>query len=384
MKGVESVKKLGKKIKHFLLTVLILVGVGTAGFFGYKLYQRIQMQRNRPALVKAKDGTNTNAAWLKLSAYQRNLRDNYSFIYKTANYVPPRTWVGKDVVIPGLVSTKSYNFKTKKWDTADSMTPQGITIADKYILLTAYDGAHEHASVVYVLDKRNGHYLKTIQIKGQPHLGGIAYDPIGKNIWITGSMGKSSALMSFSLTTLKKYSEKNHIPIQYNHQIAIPSMEKASTIAYYDSQIFVGFFNMYGRGKVASYPIARSGKNKNSITSNEIKSVTGSVAWSDPSGETTMDKQIQGFAIYDGKIFLSQSYGGQDSKLYIFPTTALNALDEKNAERVINMPPYLEQIIAYKGQLLCVFESASKEYARPDITVMDRILSININSLFGV
>ena len=41
----------------------------------------------------------------------------------------------------------------------------------------------------------------------------------------------------------------------------------------------------------------------------------------------------------------------------------LDALDEKNAELVIDMPPYLEQITAYKGQLLCIFESGSKQYA---------------------
>ncbi|MCT7840753.1 MAG: hypothetical protein N4Q43_02425, partial [Lactobacillus crispatus] len=128
---------------------------------------------------------------------------------------------------------------------------------------------------------------------------------------------------------------------------------------------------------------ARSGKNRGSITNNEVKSVTGTLQWSDPTGETSMDKQIQGIAIYQNKIFLSQSYGSGDSKLYVFPTSALNALDEKNAELVITMPPYLEQITAYKGQLLCVFESGSKIYARPEIVVMDRILSVNINALFG-
>ena len=45
------------------------------------------------------------------------------------------------------------------------------------------------------------------------------------------------------------------------------------------------------------------------------------------------------------------------------------------------MPPYLEQITVYRGQLLCLFESASSQYARQDITVMDRTLSVNINAL---
>ncbi|RVU71440.1 MULTISPECIES: YncE family protein [Lactobacillus] len=376
-------KKIGKKLLHILGAILIIAAVGTGGYFGYEWFQDQQFWHNRPQLVKAKDGTNTSAAWQNFATYQKKLRQHYSFINRASTYVPPRTWDGKDAIIPGLRTTKSYNFKTKKTDTAEAMTPQGITVAGKYLLLTAYDGDHVHASVVYVLDKKTGKYLKTLQVPGKPHLGGIAYDPIAKNIWVTGSMGESSALMSFSLAALKKYHPAKRMPIEYNHRISIPSIERASAVTYYDNQLFVGFFNMYGRGRVAGYTIARSGKHKGSITNNEIKSVTGTVSWSDPTGETSMDKQIQGLAIYDNKIFLSQSYGSGDSKLYIFPSTAVNALDEKNAEKVIIMPPYLEQITAYKGQLLCIFESGSKQYAKRDLVIMDRILSLNINALFS-
>lgn len=380
---MHILKKIGKWVLRLLLTILILAGLGTAGYFGYQWYQMKCLDDARPKLVMVKDGTNTNAAWYTKSFYNQQLRRKYPFINKVSNYVPPRTWDGKDVAIPGLIKTKSYDFVEKKYNTATAMTPQGIAIAKKYILLTAYDGDHTHASVIYMLNKKTGKYLKTIQVRGRPHLGGIAYDPVSQNVWITGSIGKSSALMSFPLKEAISYDESSHQPIKYNHSIAIPTLEKASTVTYYDNQLFVGFFNMYGRGRVASYTIARSGKNKNSITNNEIKSVTGTVSWSDPSGVTSMNKQVQGIAIYQNKIFLSQSYGSGDSKLYIFPTTALNELDEKNAELVIDMPPYLEQITAYRGQLLCVFESGSKLYAKPDIMIMDRILSININALFG-
>ncbi|AEG41279.1 YncE family protein [Lactobacillus kefiranofaciens] len=376
-------KKIGRFIFHLFLMFLVLTGLGVGGYYGFQWLEQRQMLKERPKLVTAKDRTNTSAAWHNLANYQKALRGKYSFINKVSNYVPPRTWDGKDAVIPGLISTKSYDFKAKKYNTATAMTPQGIAVADKYILLTAYDGDHQHASVIYVLNKKTGKYIKTIQVAGRPHLGGIAYDPVAKNIWVTGSLGKSSALASFSLKKLQQYDEAKHLPIKYNHQIAISAVEKASTVTYYDGQLFVGFFNMYGRGKVAAYTIARSGKNKDSITNNEVKSVTGTLQWSDPTGETSMDKQIQGIAIYQDKIFLSQSYGSGDSKLYVFPTSALNALDEKNAELVIDMPPYLEQITAYKGQLLCVFESASRIYAKPHIVVMDRILSMNINALFG-
>lgn len=376
-------KRVRKIILRLGLAVLILGAAGIAGYYGYNWWQDQQMQKARPKVVKAQDGTNTNAAWHNFDEYQKQLREKYSFVNKVSNYVPPRTWDGKDAVVPGLVSTKSYDFSKKKFDTAHSMTPQGIAVAEKYLLITAYDGEHKHASVIYVLNKKTGKYIKTVQIKGKPHLGGIAYDPVAKNIWLTGSLGGNSALMSFSLKTLKSYNDKTHMPIEYNNQISIPTIERASALTYYDNQLFVGFFNMYGRGHVASYTISRSDAHKGTITNNEIKAVTGKVTWSDPTGDASMDKQIQGIAIYDNKIFLSQSYGSGDSKLYIFPTTALDALDEKNAEKVIDMPPYLEQITAYKGQLLCLFESGSKLYAKPNIVVMDRILSLNINALFG-
>lgn len=382
-KGAAVLKKLGRIVLRLIVILLIIAGIGTGGYYGYQWLQEQEMLRNRPKVIKAKDGTSTSAAWLNYKNYQKYLRQNYSFINKVSNYVPPRTWDGKDFIIPGLLSTRSYDFKTKKYDTATAMTPQGIAVAGKYILLTAYDGDHVHASVIYVLNKKTGKYIKTIQVPRRPHLGGIAYDPIAKNIWVTSSVGKSSALASFSLKKLKAYKTGSRMPIKYDHQIAIPAVEKASTVTYYDGQLFVGFFNMYGRGKVAAYTIARSGKNDGSITNNEVKSVTGTLQWSDPTGETTMDKQIQGIAIYQDKIFLSQSYGSSNSKLYVFPTTALKELDEKNAELVLEMPPYLEQITAYKGQLLCVFESGSKLYAKPKVVVMDRILSMNINALFG-
>lgn len=62
----------------------------------------------------AKDGTSTSPAWHNFANYQKALREKYPFINKVANYVPPRTWDGKDFVLPGLVATKSYDFKTKR------------------------------------------------------------------------------------------------------------------------------------------------------------------------------------------------------------------------------------------------------------------------------
>ena len=238
--------------------------------------------------------------------------------------------------------------------------------------------------MISVLAKKTGRYLRTIQVPGRPHLGGIAYDPVARNVWITGSDSDGSALLSFSMKALNEaVAKKSTQPITYNHAISLPTIERASTVTYYDDQLFVGFFNMYDHGKLAGYPIARSGPFKGSIASYRIKAVTGDVEWSDGNGSSTMDRQIQGVAFYQDLIILSQSYGSKSSRLYIFPFSALHDLDEKNAQTVIETPPYLEQLYANDGQLLMLFESGSKAYARPTITVMDRLLSVNINALLG-
>lgn len=88
-------------------------GLGLGGYYGYQWWQNQELQKTRPTVVKAKDGTNINAAWHKLPAYQKELRQRYSFINKTANYVPPRTWDGKDAVIQVSFQLKAIILKLK-------------------------------------------------------------------------------------------------------------------------------------------------------------------------------------------------------------------------------------------------------------------------------
>lgn len=369
-----------------ILIALCLYGGYKAVYPYYQTWQRQQELLNkRPAVKKASDGTSTSAAWHSLKVFHQNLKKNYSFLYRAAYETPSATSVGRDFIVPGLVATDSYDYQQKKLTTSRDMTPQGIAVVQNYLLIAAYDGGHRHASVIYVLDKKTGKFLKTIRLSGKPHLGGIAYDSKGMQIWVTSSKDGQSALATFSLAKLIEYvaSAKKTDSLVYDQEIPITKMASASALCYYADQLFVGYFNNEGRGKVSSYKIARNGQYKNSITTSEISSVDESISWSDPDGSTSMNKQIQGIAISGDKIFLSQSYGGGDSKLYIFPITAISNLDEKNATQVVRFPPYLEQITAYQGQLICVFESGSRQYARDSITVMDRTLSVNISALLN-
>ena len=381
-------KKFLKILFKLVLILGIAAGVAYGGYYGYQQYQKREQAKatftSRPDVEKAKDGTSISPGHHNLAYFKRQLNEKYPDVYSAAYETPRASKIGSSVVIPGQVVTPSYDFNKKKVTDADSMTPQGLTVAGKYLLISAYDSTHNHRSVIYCLDKKTGKYLKTIQVPGAPHLGGVAYDPVAKNIWVTGSQDDSSALMSFSLKKLEKYSyNKKKQPIEYDNVISLPTIERASCVTYYDNQLFVGFFNTDGQGQIASYPIARSGDFKGTITSDQIKAVTGQVSWALGSGSASMDRQIQGIAFYQNWIILSQSYGSKDSKLYFFPISALNNLDEGNAEKVVIMPPYLEQIYVQNGQLLMLFESGSKAYARDQIMIIDQILSANINALLG-
>lgn len=370
-----------KLLKHLLV---LLLAAGAAGFLAYHYYQQKQTQAQfyaRPAVKLAKDGTNINPVWQSAAAYRHRLHKKYPDLYVAAFKTPKSSPIGFNAVVPGLSRTKSLDLTSGKVKSGSAMTPQGLVAAGPYLLISAYDGRHQQASVIYCLDKQTGSYLKTIQVPGKPHLGGLAYDPVGKNIWLTGENSSGSALMAIPLAAIRKHQGEK--TIAYQQVINLPTLERASTVTYFDNQLFVGFFNTYDRGKVAAYPLARSGTFKNSIASDRIKSVTGQATWSMGAGSTTMDRQIQGIAFYHDLILLSQSYGSQDSKLYIFPVSAINNLDEKNAQKVISFPPYLEQVAVQNGQLLCLFESGSKLYARKEIMVMDRILSVNIMALLG-
>ena len=372
---------------HFfgiIIFILIICG-GVGGGIYYYQQHHIQASFNaRPPLVKAKDGTSISPGHHSLDAYKKRLKKDYPQLYTATYNVPKTTKVGSDVVIPGQVITRAYNQEKNRLVNSSTMTPQGLTIAKNYLLITAYDSLHQSNSVIYVLNKDTGKYIKTVYLPGHPHLGGIAYDPVGEKIWVTITSDDEAALASFSLQQLQNYSyQKNKKLLSYDDVIALPTIQKASCVTYYDDQLFVGFFNEYGNGQLAAYPIARQNPFKNSITSDQIKAVTGKVAWSSGSGSATMDRQIQGIAFYDNYIILSQSYGSKNSKLYFFPLSAINNLDEENAEKVIEMPPYLEQIDVTGDQLLMIFESGAKAYAKNNIMVMDRIISANINSLIG-
>lgn len=60
--------------------------------------------------------------------------------------------------IPGLNETETLSLATGKIVKSQTMTPQGIALTDKYVLISAYSHDHQNHSVIYMLDRQTHRY----------------------------------------------------------------------------------------------------------------------------------------------------------------------------------------------------------------------------------
>ena len=153
-------KRFLKILFKLILILAIIAGASYGGYYGYQQYQKREQAKatftSRPDVEKAKDGTSISPGHHNLAYFKKLLNEKYPDVYSAAYETPRASKIGSSVVIPGQVVTPSYDFNKKKLTEADTMTPQGLTVAGKYLLITAYDSTHTHRSVIYCLDKKTG------------------------------------------------------------------------------------------------------------------------------------------------------------------------------------------------------------------------------------
>ena len=68
------------------------------------------------------------------------------------------------------------------------MVPQGITLMDNYILVSAYNSNSYTNSICYVIDQ-NGKLINMVYLDNPSHVGGLAYDKENDLVWIPGEKG---------------------------------------------------------------------------------------------------------------------------------------------------------------------------------------------------
>lgn len=417
-------------IKKLVITLIIFSALF---YLGYRLYSYVRyayFYRSEHEEYSKEFKTNTNAIYSK-AYFMKTLQKYGVRDSREAQLVYEDSYI-----IPGLMSTRTM-IDSEHFATCTSMTPQGVCVAGPYLLISAYCSTGKHNSVIYVINKSNHEFVKEIVLRGRPHVGGIAYDPIHKNVWFCDYSGKKQTayVSAFSIADLRKYDiKKNKKPIHYKASIPIYSLQRTSFLDYSNKKLYVGHYE-------------NSLSSLTTIQSFTIDDLTGEIVSSDvyqwdtseredvilPSKVMTIKSRIQGFTINRYKSALSTSYGILPSRVMIYdnnnevkaasgtassgsseqvssgasgngvagtgnsdaesvsggasgstssdaeldgePDDSLRYLDDPNS--TYNLPPMLEQISDYDGRLYLCFESAAYAYRARLNRKMDRILVVD-------
>jgi hypothetical protein len=255
---------------------------------------------------------------------------------------------------------KSVFFKLKFHDIEVS---QGLCIIKEKIYITCYK-IDNTTSCVIEFDM-NGNRLRTIDLHNRSHVGGISYDEKHNLVFICDTNGKVSSYSynsfekkkSFEIANTKgeKLIEKNKLVCSY--------------LTCFDNKLFVGSFNLRSSGVVKVFDITRE---ENGISLNYKY-------------DFKVPKKTQGLTFYnkDDKtyLFISKSYGRKSSSninIYLFDYEKREYLSK---DKIIKIPPMLEQITTLEDELVLLFESSSFKYRDTCKYIVDELVSLDIKKI---
>lgn len=287
------------------------------------------------------------------------------------------------ITIPGLEATRTMTENQGgKIEMCTSMTPQGLAIARDYILVSAYCHTHKHNSVVYVLDKNTHKYLKTIVLKDKDHVGGLAFDKEHQMIWVSTSHDDRAAASAFSLQNLEVYDfDEMETSMVYTYDYDLYTLERDSFMSYGDGYLYIGHFSRNETSVVQRFKIEDNGALKTS--SGAELGIDKDIAI--PDDVKKIPKKIQGFAIYEDKVILTQSYGITRSSLLVYNySDVMHRTQKKYTLNKITLPQKLQQIYIDGTDVYILFESAAYAYSAQPMPKVDRILKLHLNEVLKV
>lgn len=282
------------------------------------------------------------------------------------------------ITIPGLKQCPSINYGNKKKSTCTSITPQGITVCEKYIFISAYCHAHKHNSVIFELERRSGKLVKEIVLGDLTHVGGLAYDKLHEVLWIAsevpaskgGKLIRRAGVASIRQTEIDQYDfNKKKEPIAYSAKSAT-MFPRASFITYYSGYIFSGYWvkNKNASSNAAGFRIMPDGVTIDSKPT-MIASIPG---------------RVQGMAFYRDKVILTRSYGLSESQIQVYDLRInCGSFDIDRLEQQLVLPQMLEQIYAYDDKAYTIFESGAFAYRSTAPVCMDHIPSMRLDFIIS-
>ena len=269
------------------------------------------------------------------------------------------------------------------------MTPQGLAVTEDYLLVTAYCHTNTHNSVIYVIDKKTHEFVKEIVLRNKSHVGGIAYDTIHNNLWISCMSRGIPQVTAITLDQLKNYRfQDDYQPISYSQSYDLYAITRNSFLTYYNNALYIGYYTSNSASVLEEYDITEDGTLQTS-TVDDATITTGQLGVDSltplalPSGMRVITERAQGVAFYKNRILTSHSYGVLPGSLKVFPNSLQMLLEEGTMLQKIRFPSKLEQIYVDGDDLYVLFESAAYGYRYTSLTQFDRILKLNLNTLLA-
>ena len=371
---MEKKKGKTKKVISFALIGIIMTGMVTLGL----LTKNGKIER-----VAFAEETNTEASLGSLDELMEGLSD-YPELYRAAfeeDGIDPEDNI---FIIPGMDATLTLHHEHEEADICTTMTPQGLAVNKDYLFISAYCQTKEHNTVIYVLDKKSGSFIKEIVLDGIPHAGGLAYDNNHELLWVSSEKGDTAQVITLSLKDIEAYDFTDSAePIAYTDSIELPEIKRASTITVHGDDLYVAHFDDEETSVMHRYLISTTANDKGE----EVHALdTGkSTEEASPDDVDKIGKEIQGLAFYQEKLMLSRSSGRKhDSTLLSFDRLKENEdFTDKNANTEITMPSYMEQVVVDGKHLYILFESGAYAYRDHGNPSIDRVLRVEVDTLFA-
>lgn len=272
--------------------------------------------------------------------------------------------------IPGLENTLLSGDKS-----CTAMTPQGLTVSEDFIFISAYCGVkkykteleenisygknaeklekeknHEvHNSVIYILDRETGDLLKTLVLPDSNHVGGLATD--GKNLFIAKSGDKQVSVISSTQINLALQTKSLTVKAVYEYSVDCDCT--ASFVTWFDDVLWVGVFDEKNNGELKGFSF-NGFFGLEEIVSAEIPAKANGACFAKLGDEICLA--------------VNTSYGRKNpSKIYLYSVsdygTSAMTLNEKDT---YTTPPTVQNSCVYDGKVYYIYESAATCYSQVD------------------
>lgn len=370
--------------------ILGVTAVLTALFLGYYGwgYRYLKLKETEPPTTAT---TTTTAPVYSQAQFEKTMKkykafDAFARLTSVADIESGKSSLGGYTdfpIMPGTNATQSISVQDGSLEMCTTMTPQGVVVAGQYLITSAYDHDGFHNSVLYVQDLKNRRYIKTVVLKGTPHVGGVAYDPRNQLVWVCSRRNRQSELVSIKLSDIEKYDlNKTKKPIAYHQRALLGSITRASFVTYDAGKLYVGFFNPHRTGNIQHYQLSKNGRltgtNSIKVGTNIFETITNALLKQD------ILTQVQGMAFYKNYIILSQSFGPGRSRLWVFDNRNRSVYRESDALARFYAPSHLEQISTSGGTLWANFESSARAYRGTSHDHIDRLVHLNLESFKAI